>query len=94
MAGGSGFGQSPEAQLVALLLRVAVNRDDTEALYPVLASELFAISDDALLALATTDAWAAGDESGYPASPSLAASSGVRRTARFPWAPMIALPWL
>ena len=66
VAGGSGFGQSPEAQLVALLLRVAVNRDDTEALYPVLASELFAISDDALLALATTDAWAAGDESGYP----------------------------
>lgn len=51
---------------MALLLRVAVNRDDTEALYPVLASELFAISDDALLALATTDAWAAGDESGYP----------------------------
>lgn len=66
VAGGSGFGQSPEAQLVAMLLRVAVNRDDTEALYPVLASELFAISDDALLALATTDAWAAGDESGYP----------------------------
>ena len=65
MAGGSGFGQSPEAQLVAMLLRVAVNRDDAEALYPVLASELFAISDDALLALATTDAWAAGDESGY-----------------------------
>ena len=66
VAGGSGFGQSPEAQLVAMLLRVAVNRDDAEALYPVLASELFAISDDALLALATTDAWAAGDESGYP----------------------------
>ena len=66
VAGGSGFGQSAEAQLVAMLLRLAVNRDDAEALYPVLVSSLFAISDDALLALATTDAWAAGDENGYP----------------------------
>ncbi|WP_417177965.1 PD-(D/E)XK nuclease family protein, partial [Adlercreutzia equolifaciens] len=66
VAGGSGFGQSAEAQLVAMLLRLAVNRDDAEALYPVLVSSLFAISDDVLLALATTDAWAAGDENGYP----------------------------
>lgn len=80
---------------MALLLRVAVNRDDTEALYPVLASELFAISDDALLALATTGRpGLPATRAGTPASPSLAASSGVRRTARFPWAPMIALPWL
>lgn len=58
VTGGSGFGQSAEAQLVATLLRVAVNRDDSEALYQALASDLFALSDDALLALATTDAWA------------------------------------
>ena len=58
VTGGSGFGQSAEAQLVATLLRMAVNRDDSEALYQALASDLFALSDDALLALATTDAWA------------------------------------
>lgn len=38
VTGGSGFGQSAEAQLVATLLRVAVNRDDSEALYQALAS--------------------------------------------------------
>lgn len=66
VTGGSGFGQSAEAQLVATLLRVAVNRDDSEALYQALASDLFALSDDVLLALATTDAWASesGGEGG------------------------------
>ncbi len=53
VAGGSVFSTSAEAQLVACLLRVAVNRADEEALYTVLVSPLFALSDDALLALAS-----------------------------------------
>lgn len=53
ITGGSVFSRMPEPQLVTNLLRVAVNASDEEALYPVLASPLFAVSDDALLALAS-----------------------------------------
>ena len=53
VTGGSVFASSAEAQLVACLLRVAVNRADEQALYTVLVSPLFALSDDALLALAS-----------------------------------------
>ncbi|WP_165170329.1 UvrD-helicase domain-containing protein [Adlercreutzia sp. ZJ242] len=59
IAGGSVFASSQEAQLVASLLRVAVNGDDEPALFSVLTSPLFALADDVLLALAT-----ARDEAG------------------------------
>ncbi|MCI8424570.1 MAG: UvrD-helicase domain-containing protein [Adlercreutzia sp.] len=53
IAGGSVFSSAAEPALVSNLLRLAVNPTDDEALYPVLASPLFAVSDDALLVLAT-----------------------------------------
>lgn len=58
IAGGSVFSRLPEPALVSALLRWAVNAADDEALYQVLASSLFAVSDDALLALASS----AGDD--------------------------------
>lgn len=51
IAGGSVFCSSPEALLVNNLLRVAVNRQDEEALLGVLISPLFSLSDDTLLIL-------------------------------------------
>lgn len=54
IAGGSVFSCLPEPALVSALLRWAVNASDDEALYQVLASPLFAISDDVLLALASS----------------------------------------
>lgn len=53
IAGGSVFSSAAEPALVSNLLRLAVNPTDDEALYPVLASPLFAVSDDALLVLAS-----------------------------------------
>lgn len=61
IAGGSVFATLPEPQLVAALLRWAANTGDDAALYAVLASPLFAVSDDALLVLATRR-----DEEGAP----------------------------
>ena len=54
IAGGSVFSRLPEPALVSALLRWAVNATDDEALYQVLASSLFAVSDDVLLALASS----------------------------------------
>ena len=54
IAGGSVFSRLPEPALVSALLRWAVNVTDDEALYQVLASSLFAVSDDVLLALASS----------------------------------------
>ncbi|THG38212.1 UvrD-helicase domain-containing protein [Adlercreutzia caecimuris] len=54
IAGGSVFSRLPEPALVSALLRWAVNATDDEALYQVLASPLFAVSDDVLLALASS----------------------------------------
>jgi ATP-dependent exoDNAse (exonuclease V) beta subunit len=48
---GSIFSKTQEAQLVLNLLSVAVNTQDENALFNVLVSPLFNISDDALLAL-------------------------------------------
>lgn len=56
IAGGSVFASMPEPKLVSALLRMAVNVEDEEALYAVLASPLFAVSDDGLLALASQPA--------------------------------------
>ncbi|MDE8703069.1 UvrD-helicase domain-containing protein [Adlercreutzia equolifaciens] len=56
IAGGSVFASMPEPALVSALLRLAVNVEDEEALYAVLASPLFAVSDDGLLALASRPA--------------------------------------
>ena len=54
VSGGSVFKSTPEAQLVLELARAAVNAADTQALYTVLAGPIFGVSDDDLLALATT----------------------------------------
>lgn len=54
IAGGSVFSRLPEPALVSALLRWAVNASDDEVLYQVLASPLFAVSDDVLLALASS----------------------------------------
>ncbi|MEC4272618.1 UvrD-helicase domain-containing protein [Adlercreutzia sp. R25] len=53
ITGGSVFSQMPEPALVSALLRFAVNGRDDKALFQVLASPLFALSDDVLLALAS-----------------------------------------
>lgn len=53
VAGGSVFASSAEALLVSALLRYAVNAEDEPALFAVLTSGLFVISDDVLLALAS-----------------------------------------
>lgn len=53
ITGGSVFSAMAEPALVSALLRFAVNSRDDEALYQVLASPLFAVGDDALLALAS-----------------------------------------
>ena len=52
MVGGSVFAAAAEPQLVGSLLRYAVNTQDEQALLDALFSPLFAVSDDALLALA------------------------------------------
>lgn len=61
IAGGSVFASMPEPAVVSALLRLAVNVEDEEALYAVLASPLFAVPDDGLLALASRPA----DEGGW-----------------------------
>lgn len=66
VSGGSGFGQSAEAALVASLLRVVVNPHDDEALYQVLASDLLALDDDVLLALAAKDELTTGEFCDWP----------------------------
>lgn len=54
IAGGSVFAGSLEARLVADVLRLAVNMNDEPALFNVLTSPLFAVSDDVLLAIASS----------------------------------------
>ena len=53
IAGGSVFSGTAEARLVADLLRFAVDESDEPALFSVLTSPLFSVSDDALLSLVT-----------------------------------------
>lgn len=53
ITGGSVFTRTRAAQLVGALLRYAVNREDGAALFEVLTSPLFALSDDCLLHLCT-----------------------------------------
>ena len=62
IAGGSVFAASPEVTLAKALLRVAANPRETEALYEVLASPLFALSAGDFLQLATADAGGASPE--------------------------------
>ena len=54
IAGGSVFSTTAEARLVADLLRYAVDEADEAALFSILTSPLFAVSDDALLSLVVT----------------------------------------
>ncbi len=54
VSGGSVFRETAEAKLVVELARVAVNTADTQALWNVLASPMFCVPDDDLLALSTT----------------------------------------
>ena len=54
VSGGSVFSESPEVKLCASVLAAVVNRFDDQALFEVLTSPLFSISDDALVFLATT----------------------------------------
>ncbi len=53
LSGGKGFYAQPEVHAFIAALRVLENRDDDEAMYQLLASPLFALDDDDLLALAT-----------------------------------------
>lgn len=53
VAGGSTFSNSQEVTLVASVVRLFSSCTDSEALYAVLTSPLFALGDDALLHLAT-----------------------------------------
>lgn len=53
IVGGSVFASSAEAQVVDAALRFAVNAEDEPALFALLISSLFSLSDDALLALAS-----------------------------------------
>ncbi len=53
IVGGSVFSETDEAQLVADLLNYAVNTNDELALFSILTSQLFALPDDVLLALAS-----------------------------------------
>ncbi len=55
ITGGSIFSEAAEVALIGDLLRVCVNPYDSLALYNVFVSDLFAISDSILLALATTE---------------------------------------
>ncbi len=51
ISGGSDFFLQPEVSTIVMLLRVAADRDDDEALFDLLGSDFFSVSDDALLAL-------------------------------------------
>lgn len=53
VTGGSIFNRAPEVQLMVRLAQMIANPQDTEVLFEVLSSELFALSADDLLALAT-----------------------------------------
>ncbi len=53
IVGGSVFSETDEAQLVADLLNYAANTNDEPALFSILTSQLFALPDDVLLALAS-----------------------------------------
>lgn len=55
VAGGSDFFDHPEVKIISRLLRVIANRDDDEALYELLASDFFDVSDDDLLELAVVN---------------------------------------
>lgn len=52
ISGGSLFFNSPEVRAVVMFLRFIENADDDEALFQLLTSGMFELSDDALLALA------------------------------------------
>ena len=62
VSGGSVFRDTPEANMVLELARVAVNAADTEALWTVLAGPAFRVPDDDMLALSTT----VGKHDGHP----------------------------
>lgn len=51
VTGGSVFSKRPEVQVVASLLRTIANPGDTESLYRLLASDMFMLGDDDMLAL-------------------------------------------
>ncbi|MBS5450818.1 MAG: UvrD-helicase domain-containing protein [Coriobacteriia bacterium] len=53
VAGGSTFGRAPEAQVICQLASAVANPDDDGALGAVLASDMFGLSPDELLRLAT-----------------------------------------
>lgn len=53
IAGGSVFNRAPEVRLMVELAKVIANPRDTEALFGILSSELFALSADDLLDLST-----------------------------------------
>ena len=55
VTGGSGFGKTPEAQLVGNLLYALLNPADTQALFGVLQSPLFALSADEFILLSTAN---------------------------------------
>lgn len=56
VSGGSTFSQSEEVRLVSALLHLLANpRDTQDGLYPVLTSQMFCLSADDLLLLATRD---------------------------------------
>ena len=83
VAGGSSFAGTVEVQVVASLLRALANPFDTQALFQVLSSDMFGLTDEELLGLATV--W---DEEGFARARSLAvglmsasASESPERTA-------------
>ena len=77
IAGGSVFCSSAEALLVNNLLRVALARQDEEALFAVLISPLFSLSDDTLLVLSRgSGARGASLSKGFFAADSVAAEAG------------------
>ena len=55
ITGGSVFSKAEEVELICNLLRVCANPFDSLALYTVLSSDMFAVSDATFLALATTE---------------------------------------
>lgn len=55
ITGGSVFSKAGEIELMCNLLRVCANPFDSLALYTVLSSDMFAVSDATFLALATTE---------------------------------------
>ena len=62
VSGGSVFKDTPEAQMVLDLTRVAANPRNTESLWNVLVGPMFRVSDEEILAMATS----VDDRDGYP----------------------------